>query len=245
ARGEPEGKKNLYWHTRLGKIEIAEEVFTQGRGGPEIRPFCASAEVQCRGYSEGLQRAMTDFGAENAVAGAAAKLKEHYGIEVPVSAVRVVTEEHGAAMLAQEKQKSDWPESGGVAGAPVLIAEIDGSMLPVVETAEPGAGEAPEDRRKTRQVSWKEASLALAHEPGSVTPIFGATLGSVEEAGQRLAVCALEAGAGTQTKFHGVGDGAVWITEQMEAQFGTQVQYLLDFYHLCDYLAAAGERIAG
>src|SRR2546429_3801226 len=68
-------KKNLYWHTRLGKIEIAEEVFTQGRGGPEIRPFCASAEVQCRGYSEGLQRAMTDFGAENAFAGAAAKLK--------------------------------------------------------------------------------------------------------------------------------------------------------------------------
>src|SRR5437870_10477883 len=67
---------------------------------------------------------MTDFGAENAVAGAAAKLKEHYGIEVPVSAVRVVTEEHGAAMLAQEKQKSDWPESGGVAGVPVLIAEI-------------------------------------------------------------------------------------------------------------------------
>src|SRR5712691_7849620 len=46
---------------RLGKIEIEEQIFTQGRGGPEIRPFSASAEVQCRGYSEGLQRAMTDF----------------------------------------------------------------------------------------------------------------------------------------------------------------------------------------
>jgi hypothetical protein len=76
---------------------------------------------------------MTDFGAENAFAGAAAKLQVHYGMEVPVSAVRVVTEEHGAAMRAQEKQKSDWPESGGVAGVPVRIAEIDGSMLPVVE----------------------------------------------------------------------------------------------------------------
>ena len=81
-------------------------------------------------------------------------------------------------------------------------------------------GEAPVDRRKTRHVGWKEARLALAHEPGSVTPISGATLGSVEEAGERLAVCALEAGAGSQTKFHGVGDGAVWITEQMEVQFG-------------------------
>src|SRR5437899_8568922 len=149
---------------------------------------------------------MTDFGAENAFAGAAAKLKEHYGIEVPVSAVRVVTEEHGAAMLAQEKQKSDWPESGGVAGVPVLIAEIDGSMLPVVETAEPGAGEAPQDRRKTRQVSWKEARLALAHQPGSVTPIFGATLGSAEEAGERLAARPPLPGADRQPMSDGKDD---------------------------------------
>ena len=94
-------------------------------------------------------------------------------------------------------------------------------MLPVVETAEAGGREVPIDRRKTRQVGWKEARLAVAHPPGSVTPIFGATLGSVEEAGERLAVCAVEAGAGSQTKIHGVGDGAVWIIEQMEAQFGT------------------------
>src|SRR2546429_5047270 len=94
---------------------------------------------------------MTDFGAENAFAGAAAKLKEHYGIEVPVSAVRVVTEEHGAAMLAQEKQKSDWPESGGVAGVPLLIAENGGSIMAVVEKGESGAGESPPDSRKNCQ----------------------------------------------------------------------------------------------
>ena len=198
--------------------------------------------MECRGYSEGLQRAMADLGADDPFAGAAAKLKEHYGIEVPVSAVRAITEEHGAAIREQEKAQSDWPERAGV---PVLIIEMDGSMLPVVETAAPGTGQAPLDRRKTRQVGWKEARLALAHEPGSLTPIFGATLGSVEEAGERLAVCALEAGAGSQTKFHGVGDGAVWITEQMETQFGTQAQYLLDFCHLCDYLSAAGDVIAG
>jgi hypothetical protein len=97
-------------------------------------------------------------------------------------------------VLAQEKQKSDWPDRPGV---PVLI--VDGSMLPVVEVAEPKPGEGPQDRRKTRQVSWKEARLALAHEAGSVTPIFGATMGGVEEARERLAVCALEAGAGNQT----------------------------------------------
>jgi len=188
---------------------------------------------------------MTDFGADEAFAAAAAKVKEHYGVEVPVSAVRGFTEEHGAAMLGQEKRKSDWPEGADRPGVPVLIAEMDGSMLPVVETAEAGVGEAAMDRRKTRQVGWKEARLALAHAPGSVTPSLGATLGSVEEAGERLAVCALKAGAGKQTKIHGVGDGAAWIIEQMEAQFGSQAQYLVDFYHLCDYLGAAGKVIVG
>jgi hypothetical protein len=64
--------------------------------------------VKCRGYSEALQRALTDFGADDAFARAAAKLKEHYGIEVAVSAIRGFTEEHGAAMRSREKQKSDW-----------------------------------------------------------------------------------------------------------------------------------------
>jgi Uncharacterised protein family (UPF0236) len=207
-----------------------------------MRPFCESAEVACRGYSEGLQRALTDFGAEKAFARAAVRVKEHYGMEVPVSAVREITEEHGAQMLAQEQQKSDWPDRPGV---PVLIVEMDGSMLPVVEVAEPRPGEAAPDLRKTRRVSWKEARLALAREPGSVTPVVGATLGSVEEAGERLAVCARQAGAGNQTKFHGVGDAAAWIIEQMEVQFGAQAKYTVDLYHLCDYLSAAGERIAG
>ena len=237
-------EKNLYGHTRLGKIEIAEQIFTPGRGGPEIRPFSPSAEVKGRECSAGLQRAMVDFGADHPFAGACTQLHEHYGIEVPVSAVRMTTLQHGAAMLAQENEQKPRHELRG-AGVAVVIAEMDGSMLPVVETGESKPGETAPDRRKTRQVSWKEARLCLAHTPGSVTPAFGATLGSVEEAGERLAVCVGEAGGGNQTKIHGVGDGAVWITEQMEQQFGVQAQYLVDFYHLCDYLAAAAEAIAG
>lgn len=185
---------------------------------------------------------MTDFGADRAFAGAAAKVKEHYGMEVPPSAVRAITEEEGAAMLAQEKRKNDGPT---VAGVPMLITEMDGSMLPVVETMEAGGEAKSGDKRKHRRVGWKEARLVLVHEPGSVTPIFGATLGSVEEAGERLGACAQAAGAGEKTKFHGVGDGAAWIAEQMEVQFGSQAQYLVDFFHLCDYLAAAGEAIVG
>src|SRR5438105_9334893 len=84
-------------------------------------------------------------------------------------------------------------------------------MIPEVEISPPGKGEPQVDRRKARKVKGTEARLCLAHEPGSVTPVFGASLavlGGPEEAGAQLLHCAIRAGAGTATKLHCVGDGA-------------------------------------
>lgn len=188
-----------------------------------------------------MQRAMTDFGADEPFAAAAAKLREHYGIEVSVSTVRAITEQHGAAMLASQTQGSRWPTTPGV---PRLIAEMDGSMVPQVDTAASRGGDRPPDRRKTRQLSWTEARLCLVREPGSVTPRFGATMGSVEAAGDQLWECAVAAGIGHQTRVHAVGDGAAWIADQVDRTLGTQATYLVDLYHLCDYLAAAAAVVA-
>jgi hypothetical protein len=38
-------------------------------------------------------------------------------------------------------------------------------------------------------------------------------------------------------------DGAPWIAAQVEDPFGAQGSYLLDFYHVCEYLAAAAKAI--
>lgn len=54
--------------------------------------------------------------------------------------------------------------------------------------------------------------------------------------------CAIRAGFGEQTKAHCVGDGAPWIAEQVERVFSSQGTFLIDFYHLCDYLAAASKK---
>lgn len=197
--------------------------------------------MECRGCSPALQRAITDFGADDPFAGAAGKLKEHYGIDLPVSTIRMITEKHGEALWARQSQGSAWPDRPGVAA---LITEMDGSMLPVVETAEPVWGEVAVDRRTTRQLRWKETRLCLAHEPGSVSPVFAATTGGAEQAGAQWRHCVIAAGAGSRTGIHALGDGACWITDQMELQLGTQAQYLVDFYHLCDYLSAAADAVA-
>ena len=64
------------------------------RGGPTLRAFSGRAEVRSHAYSLPLERAITDFGVEESFVRAAARLKEHYRIEVPPSAVRTITETH-------------------------------------------------------------------------------------------------------------------------------------------------------
>ncbi|MGH9199262.1 MAG: ISKra4-like element ISTvi1 family transposase, partial [Acidimicrobiia bacterium] len=172
----------------------------------------------------------------------AEKLKEHYGIEVPASTCWQIVLRHAQAMESNPKTAGELPDRAGVAQ---LIVEIDGSMIPVVATGEPKADGEKIDRRKTRTVGWKEARLNLAHEPGSVTPVFGATLGTTEEAGEEMFRSAVRAGAGLKTKMHCVGDGAAWIFDQVDLRFGPQADFLVDFYHLCEYLAPAGKKIAG
>jgi hypothetical protein len=66
----------------------------------------------------------------------------------------------------------------------------------------------------------------------------------VEEAGRRLFACAVRAGFGADSRVHAVGDGAPWIVGQIEERFGEQGSYLIDFYHVCEYLSAAAKIIA-
>jgi len=224
--------------SKYGRLEVEEEVFRLGRDGAELRPFKVSAGVECRGASLGLQRALADFGAEESYQKAAWRVQEHYGLELSASAVRRWTQRHGAALEQEQAAQRD-PELPAEAGAAVVIGELDGSLIPIVETGQPGG-----DRRKARVLKWEEARLALAHPLGSVTPCYGATLGPVTEAGAVLVDCTRRAGATRQTYLHCLGDGAAWIIQQVHAQFGQQASYLLDFYHVSEYLAAAAQRIA-
>ena len=68
--------------------------------------------------------------------------------------------------------------------------------------------------------------------------------GHPDEAGDQLKHCALQAGMGKNTTVHCVGDGAPWIADQVERVFGAQGGFLVDFYHLCEYVGAAAKSCA-
>jgi hypothetical protein len=183
-----------------------------------------------------LQRVVTDFGADVAFAQVEDKLVEHYGILLPESTIRRVTEAHAQRIYTTTRVDETWPVE---VGCRTIIVEMDGGMVPIVEA---DAGQT--DRRKGKTLQWKEAKLCLAHAAGNQTLHYGGTLqGDVDAAGKQLFDCAKRAGFGKATQVHAVGDGAEWIARQVEERFGRQGGYLVDFYHACDYLSAAATAI--
>ena len=208
-----------------------------------MRPFSVAAEVQCRGYSLPLQRVIADFGADVPFGQIPAKLLEHHGIGVPVSSAQAITQRHAEQVLQTQLNtpKSDIPQRDGVK---CLIVEMDGSMIPIVTTQTATVEGEQVDRRTTRTIGWQEARLGLSRTPEQTYPTFGATLGTTDQAGEQLVNSAIRAGLGLATYVHGVGDGAPWIATQINQRFGDRGRYLLDFYHLCEYLADASSSCA-
>ena len=159
-------------------------------------------------------------------------MKEHYGIEVPLDAVRRITYGHARQIGGVEPERP-------AKAAKTVVTQIDGSMIPLVKSAQSG------DRRRNKTLFWSEARLCCARAEGQVRRFYGATLGTLQSVsllwGQTAQYCGLNA----KTFVHGIGDGAPWIVEKFKDNFGFQGKYLIDFYHVTEYLAAAALKIAG
>lgn len=176
---------------------------------------------------------MTDFGCEHSFAKANERLAEHYGFALNATAIREITLRH--AQRAQAQLAAEYAQefrSLPAEGAAQVVAEADGTMICTVA---PGPRQAPRPRL------WKEARLVAARAQGQVTTTYGATFGDVAETGRRWGHCTKAAGWGLRSQIHVVADGAEWIALQSREVFGEQAHFLLDFYHVSEYLAAAAE----
>lgn len=245
-------KKKLYWYSRFGTVEVQEQTFINQASKTLARPFSQSAQVTCRSYSLPLQRVITDFGADVPFGKIPGKMLEHHGISVSVSSAQAITQQHAQIILDLESLNQQKTQNPGVER---LVSQMDGTSIPIVTFCVPPEQEPTQDaernpdeivpmgidHRKYRQVGRMEARLSLSRSADTKQPFFAVSLSNVEDAGNQLFQSALKAGFGTQTQVHGVGDGAPWIVNQFQQSFGTQATYLLDFYHLSEYLAEGGK----
>jgi len=203
-------------------------------GSRTVRPLFEQLGVKHRGYSKHLQRMIVDFGAESSFTKSAKRLCLHHQVIVSASCIRKITLKHACAIRHLQRP----PNTHGALpaqGAETIITEMDGSMLPMVE-CKPGA---QGDRRKSRHCHWQEVRLCAARVHGQSAAFYGVSGGNVAAAGNQWATTVAKANWGLNTQLHVVCDGASWIHEQCGQCLGNQATFLLDFYHACDYLAAA------
>jgi hypothetical protein len=214
----------------FGLVSVAERVWrTQQKNYVRLLPEAIG--VTPRGRSQRLERVLTDFGSEHSFQHAAARVLEHYGFEMNVSAVRDATLHH--AGRAEQILRTEYQEPFRVlpaVGQSYVIAEADGSMLCTVD---PG----PRTGKKPRE--WKEIRLAAARGLDKTDTCYAATFGEVDEVGRRWGHCAHRAGWGLNSQVHALGDGAEWIRLQTREVFGQQATFLCDYYHVSEYLAEA------
>jgi hypothetical protein len=202
-----------------------------------LRPLPKRLGVVPRGRSRRLERVLTDFGCEHSFARAAQSFREHYGFEIGASAVRQTTLEQ--AQRAQQELEVKYQQPFRLLpakGADYVIGQADGSMICTVE---------PRPRKGKRPRRYEEIRLVAAQAKDSVTTVYGATFGSVEEVGRRWGHCTREAGWGLNSQIHTLGDGAEWIRLQSREVFGAQGSFLCDFYHVSEYLGAAAPSCRG
>ena len=197
-----------------------------------LRVFNAQAGIAPRGKSRRLERVLCDFGVECSFAKSCIRLKEHYGFELGPSAVREATLFHAARaekILAAHYAGNfrALPKTGPAH----IIVQTDGSM---VRTTAKGR-----KRKDKRPLEWQEMRLSAACAQGSKKEVYAAGFTTVEETGRRMAHCARAAGWALESRIHLIADGAEWIWLQAKEVFGEQCDFLLDFYHMSEYLAAA------
>jgi hypothetical protein len=212
---------------------VAEQCLRLGRRGGQVRPFCERAQISPRGYSLALQRALVDFGADDSFLEATKKVREHYGVEVPLAAARQHTLSHAKAIGVVKHRPAST--------AKTLLTGLDGSMVPLVES---GRGK---DKRKNKTLFWKQANLCCARSADSVECLYGATLASVKMAGMMWRDVGIAAGLLASSSVHAVADGADPIYDAFNEQFacwGEKAKFTVDFYHVKEHLSEAAESIA-
>lgn len=214
-------------------IEVQERIWRDPTHS-YLRCFAERIGVSARGKSRRLQRVLSDFGSEHSFAQSCARLQEHYGFKLNAPAVRTVT--LAQSRRAVEELQAHYARSFRslpARGAARLVAQADGTMICTVE-----AGRC---RKARRPREWKEMRLVAAQAQGATQVTYGATMGSVAEAGRRWGHCARDAGWALESRIHVVGDGAEWITLQRREVFGEQATQLTDFFHVSEYLGAAAQ----
>ena len=233
-------------------MEVESPYFSRGAGEKGSRPVQEHLGVVARGRSQRLQRALSDFGAEESFGNASKRFEEHYGWSVGrTSILRLVervaseAERFVEAKLGEGQRQAETSAVGQAQSRQVLV-ELDGCEIRtgrLVPAPELGKSEVRNLDKRRRETQWRDVRMGLARPLTELEPTYVGKLAKYPEVVSQLVGAAGLRGFTLGAQVVACTDGGNGIREEIEMQF-SNVRYILDRCHakshICETAEAAG-----
>lgn len=242
--------KRVKYLSLFGAIDIPSPYLWNKNTGKGARPVREQLKIEPGQRSVAVQRALSDFGAEESFGQAAKRFKEHYGWAIERATVRREVEK--TAQKAQQYVETRLFASSGdylqplIArpGVEKLLVELDGCHIRTGQKVALPTVELTPKRQKPkyqRQIDWRAVRVGLARpllERQQRT--YVARMSKYPEVVRYLVSAAVTQGMSMRTKVYAVADGGNGLREALDGQF-PRLTFILDRSHLKQHLYVGAE----
>jgi len=235
--------------TVLGVVEVTSPYLIHPKTKATARPTKDSLGLSGATKTPAVERALTDFGAEESFANAAKRFAEHYGQEVGRTSILRVVEgiaQEADAYVSERLEESKAAFDEPLGSRPVkeqILVELDGSMIRTgtfVPAPEGGESDIRKLPKRRRVEAWREARVGFARAVDEVDRTYVARLDSLDAVAGELFGAAVDRGLSDATQVFAVADGGNGLREALDAQFAG-LTFLLDRPHLKSHIFETAE----
>jgi len=247
ARLSVQRRQAITVDTVFGSVAVESPYLWRPGGG--ARPVQDVLGLRHRRRSVAVERALTDFGAEDSFDHAAKRFAEHYGWEIGRTSVLRVVEERAkevetyvAERLAREAACFDQPV-GVRPGVDEILVELDGceirtgTLVPANTDEKTPIRQAP---KRKRVEEWRDVRVGLTRRLDETERTYVARMDSYPAVVSQLFQAAVGRGLSTRTTTVAVGDGGNGLREELAAQL-PNLRFIYDQPHLREHLGDTAE----
>lgn len=234
----------------FGRLEIESPYLWDKKNRRSARPLKEQLGISHGGRSPALQRALTDFGAEESFGQAAKRFEEHYGWDIGRATMRREVEQVAQlaeryvdirlleAFLNYSQPPASLPEDERV------LVELDGCHIRTAQKVVVTGSEVTKKRRlplSRRPCDWREVRVGFARPvQNQEQRTFVARMSKYPDIVQQLVSAACDQGMKPNTPIFALADGGNGLREALLARF-PNLTFILDRPHVKQHLYATAQ----
>jgi hypothetical protein len=236
--------------TLFGVAKMESPYLWNPATGESARPV-AELGLRDRGRTLAVERALTDFGAEESFGQASCRFEEHYGFAIGRTTVLRVVESHARRVETYVQQRlssaaRQFDESlASRPGVERMLVEMDGCEIRTGTLNASDTDELTAVRKlpkRVREEAWRDVRVGLARPLEEVTPTYVACMDKYPVVVEQMVGAACARGLSSRTKVVAVADGGNGLREAIDAKFAG-VRFILDRPHLQQHLYETADAI--